>query len=194
MPWPAEHAKRTHRITPHARTAADDDGYDHPDDTARDLPPSPRAADTTATSRLLSLLGGLQLNDFFASKLPGAAGLGAARRKAARARSRAYSTLDGPIADRFPSVTVCFSDFEGFTEWSSTVSPETVFVVLEQYFRLFDALARKLVRLSRAAPAPAACVRAGGRAGGARLRGLRWELPADQASLTPLRALLFRFI
>lgn len=52
--------------------------------------------------------------------------------------------VDKPIADRYSSCTVLFSDFVGFTAWSATVPPETVLSTLETYFSYFDALARRL--------------------------------------------------
>lgn len=52
--------------------------------------------------------------------------------------------LAGPaIADYYSMSTVLFSDVVGFTAWSSSVQPETVFQVLETMFGEFDALTAK---------------------------------------------------
>lgn len=56
----------------------------------------------------------------------------------------APATLGPAIADYYPSSTVLFSDIVGFTAWSATVQPETVFHLLEVMFFEFDRLADKL--------------------------------------------------
>ncbi|KAG7373590.1 adenylate/guanylate cyclase [Nitzschia inconspicua] len=48
-----------------------------------------------------------------------------------------------PIADLFPNTTVLFADIVGFTAWSSTREPSSVFVLLETLFRAFDKIAVK---------------------------------------------------
>jgi len=48
-----------------------------------------------------------------------------------------------PIADLFPETTVFFADLVGFTAWSSTRDPSSVFVLLETLFRAFDKIARR---------------------------------------------------
>ncbi|KAL3922056.1 MAG: hypothetical protein SGILL_002410 [Bacillariaceae sp.] len=48
-----------------------------------------------------------------------------------------------PIADLFPNTTVVFADIVGFTAWSSTREPSSVFILLETLFRAFDKVAAK---------------------------------------------------
>lgn len=48
-----------------------------------------------------------------------------------------------PIAELFPETTVLFCDLVGFTAWSSTREPASVFVLLETLFHHFDKLAAK---------------------------------------------------
>lgn len=48
-----------------------------------------------------------------------------------------------PIADLFPETTVFFADLVGFTAWSSTREPTSVFVLLETLFGAFDKIARR---------------------------------------------------
>ena len=57
------------------------------------------------------------------------------------ARESTAAGAIAPLVDLHENVTVLFSDFVGFTKWSSGVSPEAVFSTLETYFALFDALA-----------------------------------------------------
>ena len=56
------------------------------------------------------------------------------------ARVRAASSLGRAVADRFPSVSIIFSDVVGFTAWSSSVAPEQVFAYLCALFGAFDKL------------------------------------------------------
>ena len=58
--------------------------------------------------------------------------------------SSAHADLSStqPIADFYPEATVLFSDIVSFTSWSSTVTPEKVFSLLECMFGTFDELAR----------------------------------------------------
>lgn len=95
-------------------------------------------------------------------------GLEAAQTQAVSRRSSVLVAETGAIADTFPAVTVLFrcaphardkpcargltrahiikprSDIVGFTAWSATVPPETVFRVLGAMFTEFDALAHSL--------------------------------------------------
>ena len=47
-----------------------------------------------------------------------------------------------PIADLFPNATVMFADIVGFTAWSSTRGPESVFVLLQTLYQGFDKIAK----------------------------------------------------
>ncbi|MDX1344949.1 MAG: adenylate/guanylate cyclase domain-containing protein [Sedimenticolaceae bacterium] len=47
------------------------------------------------------------------------------------------------IADRFPEITVLFSDIVGFTELSSNIRPQDLVVMLNGIFREFDAIASR---------------------------------------------------
>jgi hypothetical protein len=73
-------------------------------------------------------------------------GIDAAYARAARRRSGHLHVpgMNGAIADVFPAVTVLFADVAGFTEWSSTKPPETVFMFLGALFVEFDELAGRL--------------------------------------------------
>lgn len=51
--------------------------------------------------------------------------------------------LDKPIADLFAHCTVMFADICGFTAWSSTRSPDHVFILLQTLYHGFDAVARQ---------------------------------------------------
>jgi hypothetical protein len=68
-------------------------------------------------------------------------GIEAAQTQAVARRSSVLIGQTGAIADTFPAVTVLFSDIVGFTSWSATQPPETVFRVLGAMFAEFDALA-----------------------------------------------------
>jgi class 3 adenylate cyclase len=48
-----------------------------------------------------------------------------------------------PIADLFPEMTMLFSDIAGFTAWSSVREPRQVFILLENIYGIFDAIAVK---------------------------------------------------
>lgn len=48
-----------------------------------------------------------------------------------------------PIADKFESCTVMFGDLAGFTKWSSTRTPDEVFILLESIYCAFDSLAEQ---------------------------------------------------
>jgi class 3 adenylate cyclase len=48
-----------------------------------------------------------------------------------------------PIADLFPFTTVIFADIAGFTAWSSTRDPAQVFLLLQNIYQAFDALAKR---------------------------------------------------
>ena len=52
-------------------------------------------------------------------------------------------SLGVPIADLFPSCTVFFADISGFTAWSSTRSPEQVFILLQTIYQAYDQIAKK---------------------------------------------------
>jgi hypothetical protein len=52
--------------------------------------------------------------------------------------------LAKPIADLFTDCTVLFSDIVGFTAWSSQREPDQVFLLLQNVYQSFDAIARKL--------------------------------------------------
>jgi class 3 adenylate cyclase len=47
------------------------------------------------------------------------------------------------IADLFPDATVMFADIAGFTAWSSTRGPESVFVLLQTLYQGFDKIAKR---------------------------------------------------
>ena len=47
-----------------------------------------------------------------------------------------------PIADLFPHCTVFFGDIAGFTAWSSTRDPASVFILLETLYNGFDIIAK----------------------------------------------------
>lgn len=56
------------------------------------------------------------------------------------------ASMDGgaatkPIASFFESTTILFADLAGFTQWSSSRSPEHVFVLLESLYQSFDEIA-----------------------------------------------------
>lgn len=53
------------------------------------------------------------------------------------------SDSDSPIADLFPRCTVLFADIAGFTAWSSTRSPEQVFLLLQSVYQAFDKIAKR---------------------------------------------------
>ena len=58
----------------------------------------------------------------------------------------AHSSTAGksaPIADLFPSATVMFADIASFTAWSSVREPTQVFMLLEEVYNAFDAIAKK---------------------------------------------------
>ena len=59
--------------------------------------------------------------------------------------SGAHSTTgkSAPIADLFPSATVMFADIASFTAWSSVREPTQVFMLLEEIYNAFDAIAKK---------------------------------------------------
>jgi class 3 adenylate cyclase len=42
-----------------------------------------------------------------------------------------------PIAEKFENTTIMFADLAGFTQWSSTRSPEQVFELLEAFYSAF---------------------------------------------------------
>ncbi len=48
-----------------------------------------------------------------------------------------------PIADLFPETTIMFADIAGFTAWSSTREPTSVFTLLETIYAEFDSLAKR---------------------------------------------------
>lgn len=50
---------------------------------------------------------------------------------------------EGVIADRFPEITVLFSDIVGFTELSSSTRPQDLVAMLNSIFREFDAIASR---------------------------------------------------
>jgi class 3 adenylate cyclase len=50
---------------------------------------------------------------------------------------------EGVIADRFPEITVLFSDIVGFTELSSSTRPQDLVAMLNRIFREFDAIASR---------------------------------------------------
>jgi class 3 adenylate cyclase len=47
------------------------------------------------------------------------------------------------FSDLFPATTIMFADISGFTLWSSSRDPESVFTLLETLYRSFDAIAKK---------------------------------------------------
>ena len=47
------------------------------------------------------------------------------------------------IADLFPNATVMFADISGFTAWSSTRGPESVFILLQTLYQGFDIVAKR---------------------------------------------------
>jgi class 3 adenylate cyclase len=47
------------------------------------------------------------------------------------------------LATYYPATTVLFQDLSGFTAWSSTRSPNEVFILLETLYRAFDAVAKR---------------------------------------------------
>ena len=51
---------------------------------------------------------------------------------------------DEPIADNFPDCTVMFADIAGFTKWSATREPSQVFCLLQEVYREFDMIAKRL--------------------------------------------------
>jgi class 3 adenylate cyclase len=51
---------------------------------------------------------------------------------------------DEPIADNFPNCTVMFADIAGFTKWSATREPAQVFCLLQEVYREFDLIAKRL--------------------------------------------------
>ena len=51
---------------------------------------------------------------------------------------------DEPIADNFPACTVMFADISGFTQWSSAREPGHVFCLLQEVYRDFDLIAKRL--------------------------------------------------
>ncbi len=63
-----------------------------------------------------------------------------------------------PIAELFPQTTVFFADLVGFTSWSSTREPSSVFVLLETLFGAFDKIARRnmVYKVSRVPKCPLA--------------------------------------
>ncbi|CAB9527019.1 Receptor-type guanylate cyclase gcy [Seminavis robusta] len=48
-----------------------------------------------------------------------------------------------PLADLFPSATICFADIVGFTAWSSVREPFQVFTLLETLYQAFDKISKK---------------------------------------------------
>ena len=48
-----------------------------------------------------------------------------------------------PLADLYPDCTVFFCDLVGFTAWSSSRDPTAVFILLEELYKGFDAIAQK---------------------------------------------------
>lgn len=48
-----------------------------------------------------------------------------------------------PIAEVFPDATVMFCDIAGFTAWSSTRDPSSVFVLLQSVYQAFDEIAKR---------------------------------------------------
>jgi class 3 adenylate cyclase len=48
-----------------------------------------------------------------------------------------------PIADLVPHATVLFADISGFTAWSSTREPAQVFILLQNVYQAFDAIAKR---------------------------------------------------
>ncbi|KAG7374673.1 adenylate/guanylate cyclase with GAF and PAS/PAC sensor domain [Nitzschia inconspicua] len=53
-------------------------------------------------------------------------------------------TSSAPIADLFPGATISFADIVGFTAWSSTREPTQVFSLLENIYRRFDRVAKRM--------------------------------------------------
>lgn len=51
---------------------------------------------------------------------------------------------EAPLAEIYPDTTVLFADVVGFTAWASVREPSQVFELLENVFRNFDEIARKL--------------------------------------------------
>jgi class 3 adenylate cyclase len=51
---------------------------------------------------------------------------------------------DEPIADNFPNCTVMFADISGFTKWSAAREPAQVFCLLQEVYREFDMIAKRL--------------------------------------------------
>lgn len=50
---------------------------------------------------------------------------------------------ESQIADLFPCCTVLFADIAGFTSWSATREPASVFVLLQTLFSGFDRIAKR---------------------------------------------------
>jgi hypothetical protein len=48
-----------------------------------------------------------------------------------------------PIADLYPSASILFCDIAGFTSWSSSRDPTSVFILLETIYKAFDGIARR---------------------------------------------------
>jgi Adenylate and Guanylate cyclase catalytic domain len=51
--------------------------------------------------------------------------------------------FEAPIADLFPNASVFFADIAGFTAWSSTREPVQVFILLQNVYQAFDAIATR---------------------------------------------------
>lgn len=57
--------------------------------------------------------------------------------------SSAASRNDTAIADLYPESSILFADIAGFTAWSSSREPQQVFILLQNVFHAFDAIAKK---------------------------------------------------
>lgn len=54
-----------------------------------------------------------------------------------------HNFLSKPLADLYLETTIIFADIVGFTPWSSARSPEMVFMLLENVYSAFDAIASR---------------------------------------------------
>ena len=56
---------------------------------------------------------------------------------------RGVANKTSPLAREYGNTTIFFGDLAGFTQWSSSRSPEQVFELLETLYQTFDDIAKK---------------------------------------------------